>query len=70
MIFQDPMTSLNPLLTIGDQIAETICQHSDTSRAEALRQAVALLAEVGIPNPEQRMNEYPTSFRAGCGNGW
>ena len=65
MIFQDPMTSLNPLLTIGDQIAETICQHSDTSRAEATRQAVALLAEVGIPNPEQRMNEYPHQFSGG-----
>ena len=65
MIFQDPMTSLNPLLTIGDQIAETICRHSDLSRTQAMSRAVELLREVGIPDPEGRLNDYPHQFSGG-----
>ncbi|MFI5210678.1 MAG: ATP-binding cassette domain-containing protein, partial [Gemmatimonadales bacterium] len=52
VVFQDPMTSLNPGFTAGDQIAEGIQAHFDISRAEAWRRAVALLAEVGLPDPE------------------
>ncbi|GGM12613.1 ABC transporter ATP-binding protein [Pseudooceanicola nanhaiensis] len=65
MIFQDPMTSLNPLLTVGDQIAETICRHSGKPRATAMREAVAFLGEVGIPEPETRAGEYPHQFSGG-----
>ncbi|APE45626.1 ABC transporter ATP-binding protein (plasmid) [Sulfitobacter alexandrii] len=65
MIFQDPMTSLNPLLTIGDQIAETICRHTDLSRRQATERAVELLREVGIPDPEVRLDEYPHQFSGG-----
>ena len=65
MIFQDPMTSLNPLLTVGDQIAETICQHTGKDATQAMREAVELLGEVGIPDPERRANEYPHQFSGG-----
>jgi len=65
MIFQDPMTSLNPLFTIGDQIAETICRHTGKSRADAMKKAIALLHEVGIPDPEARVDEYPHQFSGG-----
>ncbi|MCC5970481.1 MAG: ABC transporter ATP-binding protein [Pararhodobacter sp.] len=65
MIFQDPMTSLNPLFTIGDQIAETICRHTGQSRTDAMKKAIELLREVGIPDPEARVNEYPHQFSGG-----
>ena len=65
MIFQDPQTSLNPLLTIAAQLIETILQHSELSHTEARSHAVALLKETGLQNVEQRMDEYPHQFSGG-----
>jgi oligopeptide/dipeptide ABC transporter ATP-binding protein len=65
MVFQDPMTSLNPTLTIGTQLVETIRRHCDVTRAEARRRAVELLDEVQIPNAAQRMNDYPHRLSGG-----
>jgi len=65
MVFQDPMTSLNPVYRVGDQISEMIRAHRDVSRAEARSRAVELLASVGIPNPEQRVRDYPHEFSGG-----
>ncbi|MEM1065876.1 MAG: ATP-binding cassette domain-containing protein, partial [Pseudomonadota bacterium] len=59
MIFQDPLTSLNPLLTVRDQIVETILAHLEVSRAEANTRARDLIARVGIPDPETRLDQYP-----------
>jgi peptide/nickel transport system ATP-binding protein len=65
MIFQDPLTSLNPLYRIGDQIVETIRTHTNLSESAARKRAVDLLAEVGIPAPEKRVNGYPHEFSGG-----
>lgn len=65
MIFQDPQTSLNPLLTIEDQIVETIMQHSDVDFLAARQQAIDLLSETGIADAEARMQEYPHQFSGG-----
>jgi oligopeptide/dipeptide ABC transporter ATP-binding protein len=65
MIFQDPMTSLNPTLTIGTQITETIRRHSDVSKAVARRRAVELLDEVGIADPRRRLDDYPHRLSGG-----
>ncbi|AQA03671.1 ABC transporter ATP-binding protein [Mycobacterium sp. MS1601] len=65
MVFQDPMTSLNPVYRVGDQIAEMIRAHRDVSRSEARDQAVELLRSVGIPNPERRIKDYPHEFSGG-----
>jgi peptide/nickel transport system ATP-binding protein len=65
MVFQDPLTSLNPLYRIGDQLVETITTHSDLSGAQARRHALALLAEVGIPAPAARIDNYPHQFSGG-----
>jgi peptide/nickel transport system ATP-binding protein len=65
MVFQDPLSSLNPLYTIGRQIVETIETHLSVSAAEARRRAVALLSEVGIPAAEQRLDAYPHEFSGG-----
>jgi peptide/nickel transport system ATP-binding protein len=65
MVFQDPMTSLNPVLKIGSQITESLRHHLGVDRAEANRTAVALLTSVGIPAPEQRMHEYPHQLSGG-----
>ena len=64
-IFQDPLTSLNPLYTVGDQLVETILTHLDMSRDEARRRALHLLAEVGIPAPDARIDQYPHQFSGG-----
>ena len=64
-IFQDPLTSLNPLYTVGQQLTETILAHLPVSRQEARERAVALLVEVGIPAPEQRIDQYPHQFSGG-----
>lgn len=65
MIFQDPMSSLNPVLTIGRQITETLELHMKLSGREASKRAVELLALVGIPSPEKRLNDYPHQFSGG-----
>jgi peptide/nickel transport system ATP-binding protein len=65
MIFQDPMTSLNPVFRIGDQIAEAILMHRSVSRREARRRAVELLGAVGIPHPRERSESYPHEFSGG-----
>ena len=64
-IFQDPLTSLNPLLTIGDQLVETIRTHLPLSRRDATARALALLREVGIPAPETRLGQHPHQFSGG-----
>ena len=65
MIFQDPMTSLNPVFTVGNQISEAILLHKDVSKKEAMVQTVEMLQKVDIPLPEQRVNEYPYQFSGG-----
>jgi peptide/nickel transport system ATP-binding protein len=64
-IFQDPLTSLNPLYTIGHQLVETIQTHLPMSKDDARKRAIALLAEVGIPAPERRIDSYPHQFSGG-----
>ncbi len=64
-VFQDPLTSLNPLYTIGRQLTETILTHKDIRPAAARARAVELLAEVGIPAPERRVDSYPHEFSGG-----
>ena len=65
MIFQDPMTSLNPVLTIGDQIMETIMLHQHKSRADAYKRAIEMLELVRIPEPQKRIKSYPHQFSGG-----
>ena len=65
MIFQDPMTSLNPVLTIGRQIREALETHFDMSKAEATRRVAKLLDDVGIPSAEIRLKDYPHQFSGG-----
>jgi peptide/nickel transport system ATP-binding protein/oligopeptide transport system ATP-binding protein len=65
MIFQEPMTSLNPVYTVGDQIMEAIMLHKIVDRKEARRQAIDMLQKVGIPLPEQRVDEYPHQLSGG-----
>jgi peptide/nickel transport system ATP-binding protein len=65
MIFQDPMTSLNPVYRIGDQIVEAIRTHEDVDKGQAKRRAVDLLRQVGIPRPEARVDDYPHQFSGG-----
>jgi len=65
MIFQDPMTSLNPVLTVGRQIREAIQTHFDLDRKAAAERAADLLRQVGIPSPEVRLGDYPHQFSGG-----
>jgi peptide/nickel transport system ATP-binding protein len=65
MVFQDPLTSLDPLYRIGDQLVETIATHSTLSRGAARRRALDLLGEVGIPAPEGRIDNFPHQFSGG-----
>ena len=65
MIFQDPMTSLNPVFTIGDQLMEPLLKHKGMSKEEAKKQAIEMLGLVGIPSPEKRMKQYPHEFSGG-----
>ena len=64
-IFQDPLTSLNPLFSVGDQLVETITTHLPLSTAQARQRAIELLADTGIPAPEQRIDHYPHQFSGG-----
>ncbi len=65
MVFQDPMTSLNPAFRIGDQIAEGMLIHQKIDKAEARRRTIELLSQVGIPHPEARYDDYPHQFSGG-----
>src|SRR4051794_16606264 len=65
VVFQDPMTSLNPVLTVGTQLVETLQAHLDMDRPAAVRRGAELLAEVGIPAPEQRLRQYPHQLSGG-----
>ena len=65
MVFQDPLTSLNPVFRVGDQLVETILTHLDMPKADARRRAVELLANVGIPAPDDRVRAYPHELSGG-----
>ncbi|MCP4497334.1 MAG: ABC transporter ATP-binding protein, partial [Phycisphaeraceae bacterium] len=65
MIFQEPMTSLNPVYTIGDQIMEAVLLHQKVDRSKAADIAVKAMDDVGIPNPQARLNDYPHQFSGG-----
>ena len=65
MIFQEPMTSLNPVFTIGDQIAEAVLLHRDVDKAQARERAIALLTRVGIPSPQTAIDRYPHQLSGG-----
>jgi peptide/nickel transport system ATP-binding protein len=64
-VFQDPLTSLNPLYSIGDQLIETIMTHLSMTRTRARERAIAMLGDVGIPAPERRIDHYPHQFSGG-----
>ncbi len=65
MVMQDPLTSLNPLYTVGEQLIETIQRHLPLNQAQARERAIKLLAEAGIPSPEERIDAYPHQFSGG-----
>ena len=65
MIFQEPQTSLNPVLTAGQQISETLRQHDNLSKKQCIKRSIELLDAVGIPDSERRINEYPHQFSGG-----
>ncbi|WP_042478878.1 ABC transporter ATP-binding protein [Bacillus ndiopicus] len=65
MIFQEPMTSLNPVYTVGQQISETLIIHKKISKQEAMKQSVDMLKLVGIPSPEKRVKQYPHELSGG-----
>ena len=62
MIFQEPMTSLNPVFTVGDQVAESLIHHQNMSKKQAREAAINMLDLVGIPSPKERLEDYPHQF--------
>ena len=69
MIFQEPMTSLNPSLTVGRQVAEVLRRHQGLSWTDARSRALELFDLVRMPSAARHLRSYPTSCRAGCGSG-
>jgi oligopeptide transport system ATP-binding protein len=65
MVFQDPMTSLNPVITIGNQLAEPLIEHLDMTREQARKRSIELLELVGIPNADDRLKDYPHQYSGG-----
>lgn len=65
MIFQDPMTSLNPVLTIGEQLSETLLRHKKLNKKEALKTSVQLLGKVELPSPEEKLKQFPHQLSGG-----
>ena len=65
MIFQEPMTALNPVYTVGDQVSESFIQHQGLSEEEAWQKSIEMLQAVGIPSPDRRVNEYPHQLSGG-----
>lgn len=65
MVFQDPMSSLNPVYKVGDQVAEGLMQHTGMKKAEAMKKVVEMFEKLGIPDPENRVNDYPHQFSGG-----
>ena len=65
MIFQEPQTSLNPVMTAGQQISETLSRHKGLSKKQCIKRSIELLDAVGIPEPDRRINEYPHQFSGG-----
>ena len=65
MVFQDPLSALNPIMKVGKQITETLCVHQKLSHEQAKKRALELMAAVGIPEPEKRFNQYPFQFSGG-----
>ena len=69
MIFQDPLSSLNPYYKVGWQISEMILAHDKVSKKDARDRSIELLKLVGIPRPERRVDDYPHQFSGACGSG-
>ena len=65
MVFQDPMSSLNPVYKVGDQVAEGLIQHTGMSKAEARQRVLDMFRKLGIPDPESRISDYPHQFSGG-----
>lgn len=65
MVFQDPMSSLNPVYKVGDQVAEGLIQHTGMSKKEAKEKVLTMFRKLGIPDPEERINCYPHEFSGG-----